>query len=62
VGSAVGSFVGGYLYDRVGDYTMAFHSAALVAFAATVMVLAIRDRPLTGRPPTPAVAVPAGGS
>jgi MFS family permease len=62
VGSSVGSLVGGVLYDRMGDYTMAFHSAALVAFAATVMVLAIRDRPVAGRPSTPAVAVPAAGS
>lgn len=56
IGSAVGSFVGGYLYDRLGDYTAAFHSAALVAFAATVMVLAIRDRPRVG--PEESVAVP----
>jgi MFS family permease len=48
IGSAVGAAVGGHLYDRLGDYTVAFHSAALVAFAATVMVLAIRDRPKAG--------------
>jgi MFS family permease len=51
IGSAVGSFTGGYLYDRFGDYTVAFHSAAFVAFAATVMVLAIRERPVTGGRP-----------
>ena len=56
IGSAVGAFFGGYLYDRYGDYTVAFHSAALVAFAATAMVLAIRDRPKLG--PEQAVAVP----
>lgn len=60
IGSAVGSFVGGYLYDRFGDYTVAFHSAALVAFAATVMVLAIRERPATGRSAPAVVPSPAG--
>jgi MFS family permease len=50
LGSAVGSLVGGYLYDRFGDYTVAFHSAALVAFIATGLVLAIRERPATRGP------------
>lgn len=50
LGSAVGSLVGGYLYDRFGDYTAAFHSAALVAFIATGLVLAIRERPATRGP------------
>ena len=50
LGSAVGSLVGGYLYDRFGDYTVAFHSAALLAFVATGLVLAIRERPATRRP------------
>jgi predicted MFS family arabinose efflux permease len=48
IGAAVGSTVGGYLYDRFGDYTVAFHSAAVLAFAATIMVLAIHERPTTG--------------
>jgi MFS family permease len=60
LGSAVGSFVGGALYDRFGDYTVAFHSAAVVAFMATVMVLSIGERPMAaGRPPL-AVATVAG--
>ena len=56
IGAAVGSMVGGFFYDRFGNYTLAFHSAAALAFAATVMVLAIRERPahpdqsLTRRP------------
>jgi MFS family permease len=62
IGSAVGSFTGGVLYDRFGDYTAAFDSAALVAFAATVMVLAIREPSVATRPPTPLAVAPAGGS
>lgn len=61
VGAAVGSVVGGALYDRFGNYTLAFHSAAALAFAATAMVLAIRERPAP-RPARPAVVAPAAGS
>lgn len=50
VGAAVGSVVGGALYDRLGDYTLAFHSAAALAFVASAMVLAIRERPAAGLP------------
>ncbi|MGH7429032.1 MAG: MFS transporter [Candidatus Methylomirabilaceae bacterium] len=50
LGAAVGSIVGGLLYDRFGNYTIAFHSAAALAFLATAMVLAIRERPVRGRP------------
>jgi predicted MFS family arabinose efflux permease len=62
IGSAVGAFAGGYLYDRHGDYTVAFHSAALVAFAATLMVLAIRERPVSRRPPAVVAVAPAPGA
>jgi predicted MFS family arabinose efflux permease len=61
VGAAFGSLLGGYLYDRVGDYTLAFHSAALMAFVATGLVLAIREQPAARRPLRDAVA-PAGGA
>jgi predicted MFS family arabinose efflux permease len=61
MGSAVGALAGGYFYDRLGDYTVAFHSAALVAFAATIMVLAIRERPVFRRPPEAVVVAPAHG-
>lgn len=53
LGAAVGSIVGGVLYDRFGNYTLAFHSAAALAFLATAMVLAIRERPLQGGPEQP---------
>jgi MFS family permease len=59
LGSASGSLIGGYLYDRLGNYTVAFHSAALMAFVATVLVLAIRERPVTGEPAPLAVPAPA---
>jgi MFS family permease len=62
VGSAVGSLVGGHLYDRFGNYTLAFQSAAFVAFAATLMVLVIRERPVSRRPPVMASAAQAAGS
>ena len=61
VGAAFGSLFGGYLYDRVGDYTLAFHSAALMAFVATGLVLAIREQPAAPRSLRDAVA-PAGGA
>ncbi len=58
LGSAFGSLVGGYLYDRFGDYTLAFHSAALMAFVATGLVLAIRERPGAGRPSEARLPIP----
>ena len=44
IGAAIGSVVGGLLYSRFGNYTLAFHSAAALAFAAAVMVLGIREQ------------------
>lgn len=61
VGSVVGSLAGGYLYDRFGNYTPAFQSAAFVPFVATLMALVIRERPASRRPPAMAVATAAGG-
>jgi MFS family permease len=45
IGAAVGSFVGGYMFQRMGSYLPAFYTAAVMAFLATVMVLAIREQP-----------------
>jgi predicted MFS family arabinose efflux permease len=42
VGSAVGSLLGGVMYQWTGDYQSAFFSGALACFAAAAMVLAIR--------------------
>lgn len=44
IGSAVGSLLSGVFYERFGDYTLAFHSAAALAFVATALVLAIPDK------------------
>ncbi len=55
VGAAFGALIGGYLYDYLGDYTIAFHSAALLALAAAALVLAITDQPVvkgSSRPET----------
>ena len=45
VGAAIGSWIGGYLYDRTGNYVGAFLSAAALAFVAAAMSYAIRESP-----------------
>ena len=50
VGAAVGSFVGGFAYDRFNDYTLAFHSAAELAFLAVCLVLLIPEKHSTRKP------------
>jgi MFS family permease len=61
LGGALGSLASGWLFDARGDYTLAFFAAGAWALVATVMVLCIRDEPLTrgGSRPAPPVAVPA---
>ena len=44
VGAAVGSFFGGYAYDHFQNYTLAFHSAATLAFIAVGLVLLIPEK------------------
>jgi MFS family permease len=46
------------LYEWVGNYSLAFLSAAVMAFLASGMAMAIREEPVRARPtPTPAPAV-----
>jgi len=64
LGGAIGSVASGWLFDKSGDYTLAFYVAGAWALVATMMVLAIRDEPLArlkSRAVAPA-AVAAGGS
>ena len=60
LGGALGSIASGWLFDRTGDYTMAFFAAGGWAVLATAMVLAIRDEPIARQKPRamgePAVA------
>ena len=60
LGGAIGSIASGWIFDKSGDYTLAFYAAGAWALLATVMVMAIRDEPLVrGRQPSSAVPVPA---
>ena len=44
----------GWLYEWVANYSLAFSSAAVLAFLAAGMALAIREEPVRARPtPTP---------
>ena len=45
IGAAIGSLVGGVIYEVTGNYGPAFLSGALLCFAASAMVLAIRGAP-----------------
>jgi MFS family permease len=64
VGSAIGAWAGGAIFDVTGSYSWAFLSAAVLAFIASGLSLLIKEVPISARPsarPTPRVApVPAG--
>jgi MFS family permease len=64
VGSAIGAWAGGAIFDATGSYSWAFLSAALMAFVAAGLSLLIKEVPVGAKPtrrPTPTGApVPAG--
>ena len=64
VGSAIGAWAGGAIFDATGSYSWAFLSAAVMAFAAAGLSLLIKEVPVGAkrtRRPTPSGApVPAG--
>jgi MFS family permease len=51
IGMGLGTFGGGVLYDRLGDYAAMFTSAAAIAAAATLVSFALRS-------PRPSLAAP----
>jgi MFS family permease len=55
VGAALGAAIGGWVFQTTGSYSWAFISAALMAFLAVPLALAIREEPVSKRP-TPAPA------
>ena len=61
LGGAIGSIASGWLFDKNGDYTLAFYAAGVWALLATVMVLFIRDEPIV-RSQRPTLKVPAVAS
>ena len=58
VGSALGAAAGGWIFQATGSYSWAFISAALLAFLAVPMALAIKEAPVTRTPR--ATRAPAG--
>jgi MFS family permease len=64
VGSAIGAWAGGAIFDATGSYSWAFLSAAVMAFVAAGLSLLIKEVPVGAKPtrrPTPTGApVPAG--
>ena len=57
VGAALGAAIGGWVFQTTGSYSWAFISAALMAFLAVPLALAIKEVPIARTPsPTPAPA------
>jgi MFS family permease len=56
IGMGLGTFGGGYVYDRLGDYAAMFTSAAAIAAAAMLLSLALRSprASLSAASPAPA--------
>jgi len=50
VGGALGAAAGGWLFEATGSYTWAFISAAVLAFLAAGLSLAIQDEPVERTP------------
>jgi MFS family permease len=64
VGSAIGAWAGGAIFDATGSYSWAFLSAAVLAFGASGLSLLITEVPISAQPtrrPTPAGAPVAAG-
>ena len=64
VGSALGAWAGGAIFDATGSYSWAFLSAAVLAFLASGLSLLIKEVPISAQPtrrPTPAGAPVAAG-
>jgi MFS family permease len=64
VGSAIGAWAGGAIFDATGSYSWAFLSAAVLAFVASGLSLLIKEVPISAQPtrrPTPAGAPVAAG-
>lgn len=64
VGSALGAWAGGAIFDATGSYSWAFLSAAALAFIASGLSLLIKEVPISAQPtrrPTPVGAPVAAG-
>jgi MFS family permease len=62
VGSALGAAAGGWIFQATGSYTWAFLSAAVLAFLAVPMALAIKESPVRRTPRRAPAGLPATAS
>jgi MFS family permease len=62
VGAALGAAIGGWVFQTTGSYSWAFISAALMAFLAVPLALAIREEPVSRRPTPAPAGVPVAAS
>ncbi len=49
IGASLGAAIGGWIFERTGDYTWAFVSAAVLAVVAAGLALLIREEPVKHR-------------
>ncbi len=59
VGAAMAAWIGGVVRDAVGDYTIAFLSAAMLGFVAVALALGIRSLARPADTPAPVAPAPA---
>jgi MFS family permease len=58
VGAGLAAILGGWIHDLTGSYSLAFISAAFLAFIAAGLSLAIREDPVTKAPGATGIPVP----
>jgi MFS family permease len=56
IGSFVGVWLAGYLYDTMGTYARAFYASIALGIFAAIVNLPVNERPLTERRAAPAAA------
>jgi predicted MFS family arabinose efflux permease len=54
VGSFMGAWLGGYLYDKTGSYDIVWYIAIALGIFAAIVNLPVREAPISRAQPQPA--------